>query len=89
MPEKTVKIVNRKGLHARSAAQLVAEAQTYDCRIELTTGGKSADCASMMNLMMLAAGLGSDVCVRTDGPDEQSALEAICALIEAGFHEGE
>ena len=85
MPEKFVTIVNRKGLHARSAAKLVALAKEYPCQIQLQASDKSADCASMMALMMLAAGIGTEVSVRADGPEEHEALEAICALIEASF----
>lgn len=87
MPEKFVTIVNRKGLHARSAAKLVALAKEYPCQVELVVADKSADGASMMALMMLAAGIGTEICVRTDGPQDHEAIEAICALIEAGFDE--
>lgn len=87
MPEKFVTIVNRKGLHARSAAKLVALAKEYPCQIQLQAADKSADCASMMALMMLAAGIGTELRVNTDGPEESHALEAICTLIAAGFDE--
>ncbi|BFM19726.1 HPr family phosphocarrier protein [Gilvimarinus japonicus] len=87
MPEKFVTIVNHKGLHARSAAKLVALAKEYPCQIQLQAADKSADCASMMALMMLAAGIGTEVCVRAEGPQDHAAVEAICALIEAGFDE--
>ncbi|WP_041522500.1 HPr family phosphocarrier protein [Gilvimarinus agarilyticus] len=89
MPEKFVTIVNRKGLHARSAAKLVALAKEYPCQVELIVADKSADGASMMALMMLAAGIDTEVCVRANGPREDEALEAICTLIEAGFDEQE
>jgi phosphotransferase system HPr (HPr) family protein len=87
MPEKLVTIVNRKGLHARSAAKVVALSKQYNCQVQLLVEDKAADCGSMMALMMLAAGLDTQVCVRTQGPDEQLALQALCALIEAGFDE--
>ncbi|WP_049723615.1 HPr family phosphocarrier protein [Gilvimarinus polysaccharolyticus] len=87
MPEKLVTIVNRKGLHARSAAKLVALGKEYPCQIQLQVADKTADCASMMALMMLAAGIGTDLWVRADGPQEEQALAAICALIESGFDE--
>lgn len=87
MAEKTVTIVNTRGLHARSAAKLVAAAKAFNCKIELQTNGKSADCNSMMALMMLAAGIGSKVNVCAQGDDEDVALDTICALINAGFDE--
>lgn len=89
MPERTVTIVNRKGLHARSAAKLVALTREYNCAVELRLPEKNADCASMMALMMLAAGLGTEICVYTNGEDSEAALDAVCALIESGFEESE
>lgn len=87
MPNRVVKIVNRKGLHARSAAKLVAVAKNYTCHIELNCNNKTADCNSVMALMMLAAGMGSELQVSTHGDDAEQALDAVCALIEAGFEE--
>jgi len=87
MPEQLVTIVNRKGLHARSAAQLVAIAKQYPCKIQLQVADKTADCNSMMALLMLAAGFDTKVNVYTRGPQESEALEAICSLIAAGFGE--
>lgn len=87
MPEKLVTIINRKGLHARSAAKVVALSKQYNCQVQLLVEDKTADCRSMMALMMLAAGVDTQVCVRAQGPDEQPALQALCALIEAGFDE--
>ncbi|HEY7886561.1 MAG TPA: HPr family phosphocarrier protein [Cellvibrionaceae bacterium] len=89
MAERTVTIVNARGLHARSAAKLVAAAKNFDCQIALHLGDKQASCDSMMSLMMLAAGLGSQLQVCATGTDEQCALDTICALIDAGFEEQE
>ncbi|MBU2885437.1 HPr family phosphocarrier protein [Gilvimarinus agarilyticus] len=87
MPTRVVTIINRKGLHARSAAKLVAVANQYDCQIELTCEGKNANCHSVMALMMLAAGLGKELHIATCGDNADQALEAICSLIESGFEE--
>lgn len=87
MPSRDVTIVNRKGLHARSAAKLVAVCKNYSCKIELVHDSKSADGNSVMSLMMLAAGLGTQLQVCTDGDDAEQALTAVCALIESGFEE--
>ena len=72
MAERCVTIVNTRGLHARSAAKLVAAAKPYNC---------------MMALMMLAAGMGTQVRVCAEGEDAEAALDSICALIDAGFDE--
>jgi len=87
MIERAVTIVNTRGLHARSAAKLVAAVKPYNCKIELRVSGKNADCSSIMALMMLAAGKGTEVFVCADGQDAEAALENICALIDAGFDE--
>ncbi|WP_020207966.1 HPr family phosphocarrier protein [Gilvimarinus chinensis] len=87
MPQRTVTIVNRKGLHARSSAKLVALAKELPCKVEIHHSDKIADCNSMMALMMLAAGLGSEVCVQAEGDGSDEALNAVCQLIEAGFDE--
>ncbi len=87
MAERCVTIVNSRGLHARSAAKLVSAAKPYRCKIELRVNDKSADCHSMMALMMLAAGMGTEVRVCAEGEDAETALDSICALIDAGFDE--
>ncbi|MDO3388356.1 HPr family phosphocarrier protein [Gilvimarinus sp. SDUM040013] len=87
MPSRDVTIVNRKGLHARSAAKLAAVAKNYTCKIELNHNAKKADCSSVMALMMLAAGIGTELKVCAEGKDANMALEAVCKLIEAGFEE--
>lgn len=87
MAERCVTIVNTRGLHARSAAKLVAAAKPYNCKIELRVNDKNADCTSMMALMMLAAGMGTQVRVCAEGEDAEAALDSICALIDAGFDE--
>lgn len=82
-----VGIVNRRGLHARAAAKLVTLAEQYSAEIEVTKDGQSVSARSIMGLMMLGAGQGSSVMLSADGPDAREALDAITALINAGFHE--
>lgn len=87
MLERRVKIVNTRGLHARSAAKIVAAAQAFECKIEFVVNEKIANCDSMMALMILAAGLGTNINVQCQGIDAAAALDAICALIDTGFEE--
>ncbi len=89
MLTKTVEIVNSRGLHARSAAKIVAAAQKFNSTIEIFAHNKKADASSMMSLMILAAGLGTPVKIKCQGADEAQALEAICTLINAGFDEND
>jgi len=83
----TVKIVNKKGLHARASAKMVEAAARFQCRITVTKDGQSVDARSIMGLMMLAAGLGSEVELEAEGADADEAMVAIVALVEAKFGE--
>jgi phosphocarrier protein len=85
----TVTIVNMRGLHARAAAKICETASRYASRIEVSKDGTSVGARSLMALLMLGAGRGSDVGLRAEGPDAEDALAAVKELIEAGFHEGE
>ena len=80
-------IVNRRGLHARAAAKLVTLAERFSATVEVAKDGQSVSARSIMGLMMLGAGPGSTVLLTADGFDAKEALDAIAALIEAGFHE--
>jgi phosphocarrier protein HPr len=82
-----VGIVNRRGLHARAAAKLVTLAERFSATVEIAKDGQSVSARSIMGLMMLGAGPGSTVTLTADGFDAKEALDAIAALIEAGFHE--
>jgi phosphocarrier protein len=82
-----VGIVNRRGLHARAAAKLVTLAERFSATVEIARDGQSVSARSIMGLMMLGAGPGSTVLLTADGFDAKEALDAIAALIEAGFHE--
>lgn len=82
-----VKIVNKRGLHARAAAKLVTLAEQYSANVEVAKDGQAVSARSIMGLMMLGAGIGSAVQLTAEGFDAREALDAIVALIEAGFHE--
>jgi phosphocarrier protein len=82
-----VVIVNALGLHARAAAKLVNLAKTFTCSIELCLGEKSVDAKSIMKVMMLAAGQGTVLTLRTSGEEEQDAFDAISTLIGDRFGE--
>ena len=84
---RTVKIVNRRGLHARAAARLVNAAEQFSASVDVVRDGQVVSARSIMGLMMLGAGMGSQIELRAEGFDAHEALEAISALIEAGFHE--
>ncbi len=82
-----VTIVNRRGLHARAAAKLVTLAEQFSASVDVAKDGQAVSARSIMGLMMLGAGIGSTVRLSAEGFDAKEALDAIAALIEAGFHE--
>lgn len=82
-----VTIRNSRGLHARAAAKLVALAEQYSACVNVLRDGQSVPAQSIMGLMMLGAGPGSQVTIEAEGWDAKEALEAITGLVEAGFHE--
>ena len=88
MLEKEIVITNRLGLHARASAKLVQLVQGFKSTVWLVSKGREVNAQSIMGVMMLAAGLGSPLTVRADGPDEESALTAVVALFERKFDEG-
>jgi phosphocarrier protein len=80
-------IRNRRGLHARAAARFVTLAERYGAAVDVLKDGQSVPARSIMGLMMLGAGQGSTIELRAEGWDAKEALEALAALIEAGFNE--
>ena len=84
---RTVAITNSRGLHARAAAKLVALAERYSACLNVSKGGQSVPACSIMGLMMLGAGQGSEIVIEAEGWDAKEALEAVAGLVEAGFHE--
>jgi len=84
---RSVTIPNSRGLHARAAAKLVALAERFSACVNVVRAGQSVPACSIMGLMMLGAGQGSEVVVEAEGWDAREALDAVAGLIEAGFHE--
>ena len=82
-------ISNKLGLHARASAKLTKLAGSYPCEVWMSRGERRVNAKSIMGVMMLAAGLGSVVVVETDGAQEQEAMNALLALINDKFGEGE
>ncbi|MCF3946015.1 HPr family phosphocarrier protein [Acidiphilium sp. AL] len=80
-------IRNKRGLHARAAAKLVTLAEKFSASVEVSRDGQSVSAQSIMGLMMLGAGPGSEIEISADGWDAKEALAAVLELIEAGFHE--
>ncbi len=87
--KKTLTIVNKLGLHARAATQLVQLANQFEAKIVLKKGDKEADASSVLGLMMLESHQGEQVDVLVNGCDAQAALAAIEELIEGKFNEDE
>jgi phosphocarrier protein HPr len=85
--EKQVPVTNRLGLHARPAAMFVRIASRYRSEIWVSKEGEEVNGKSIMGLMMLAAGQGSTLHIRCEGPDADKAMEELEALIKAGFNE--
>jgi len=89
MIRQTLVISNRLGLHARASAKLTKLAGTFRSEVHLSRNGRRVNAKSIMGVMMLAAGLGSEVEVETDGPDEAEAMAALRALVDGKFGEGQ
>lgn len=89
MLEQSIEIINKLGLHARASAKLVSTAARFSSRVELDFGGQKADAKSIMSVMMLAASKGSKMQIRTEGDDEQAAMDAVTGLINNLFDEEE
>lgn len=87
MVQKKTKVVNKLGLHARPAALLVTTASQFKAEVFFIKDGLRVNGKSIMGVMMLAAEVGSDITVETDGPDENEAAEALVKVIESGFGE--
>jgi len=84
---KRLTILNSRGLHARAAAKLVGVAERFSCHLSVSRDGNSVPAVSIMGLMMLGAGQGSEIELSAEGWDAKEAIEAVAALIEAKFHE--
>lgn len=82
-------IINKLGLHARAAAKLVGATAAFRCQIRAGTSSRLVDAKNIMAIMMLAASQGTELDLQFDGDDEESACEAVTALINNRFDEAE
>ncbi len=89
MIKSTLTISNKLGLHARASAKLTKLAGGYKSEVFLSRNGRRVNAKSIMGVMMLAAGIGSQVELETEGEDEQAAHDAITALVNDKFGEGQ
>ena len=89
MIKQTTTIVNQLGLHARASSKLTKLAGSFPCSVFMSRGGRRINAKSIMGVMMLAAGMGTQVEIEIDGPQEQEAMDALLALIADKFGEGQ
>ena len=89
MMRTEVTISNKLGLHARASAKLTKLAAAYPCEVWMSRGDRRINAKSIMGVMMLAAGIGAQLVVETEGEQEQEAMDALLALINDKFGEGE
>ncbi len=89
MIRTTLVISNKLGLHARASAKLTKLASSFKCEVFMTRNSRRVNAKSIMGIMMLAAGLGAEVELETEGADEQQATDAITALVNDKFGEGQ
>ena len=89
MIKTNITISNKLGLHARASAKLTKLAGSFPCDVFMSRGERRINAKSIMGVMMLAAGIGSQVELETDGDQEQQAMDALVALINDKFGEGQ
>jgi len=85
--QRSVEIVNKRGLHARASAKFVKLASDFDAEVTVTREGQIVDDRSIMGLMMLGAGPGCVLDIVAEGSEAQAALNALCELVQSGFDE--
>ena len=86
-PCARVTICNRKGLHARASAKFVRCAESFNATVYVTREDRTVGGTSIMSLMSLAAGPGTEIILRAEGPEGPEAIEALVALVQSGFGE--
>ena len=89
MIQSNIQISNKLGLHARASAKLTKLAGGFKSEIHLSRNGRRVNAKSIMGVMMLAAGLGTEVLIEVEGDDEQAAMDALRALVDGKFGEVE
>jgi phosphocarrier protein HPr len=89
MIKSNITISNKLGLHARASAKLTKLAGGFQSEVHLRRNERRINAKSIMGVMMLAAGFGAEIEIETDGADEQAAMDALRALIDSKFGEGQ
>ena len=89
MIQTSITISNKLGLHARASAKLTKLAGGFRSEVFMARGERRVNAKSIMGVMMLAAGNGTEVQIEVDGADEQAAMDALIVLINDKFGEGE
>jgi phosphocarrier protein len=84
---RTVEIVNARGLHARASAKFVKAAAQFDAEVKVSREGQTVDAQSIMGLMMLGAGPGSEIEIFAEGPDADAAVDGLAQLVADRFDE--
>ncbi len=85
--ERSIEIINKRGLHARASAKFVKLAADFDAEVTVSRDGQTVDARSIMGLMMLGAGPGSILELKAEGAEAQAALDALCELVASRFDE--
>jgi len=89
VPKAEIEIINKLGLHARASAKLTQLAGSFPCEVWVTRGERRVNAKSIMGVMMLAAGMGTEISIETIGEQEQEAMQALLKLIADKFDEGQ
>ena len=89
MLKQTTTVINKLGLHARASAKLTKIAGAFPCQVWLSKGERRVNAKSIMGVMMLAAGIASEIEIETDGDQEAQAMDALLTLLADKFGEGE
>ncbi|MEJ7138186.1 HPr family phosphocarrier protein [Amphibiibacter pelophylacis] len=89
MQQASITVSNKLGLHARASAKLTKLAGSFKSEVFLSRNGRRINAKSIMGVMMLAAGLGAEIEIEVNGPDEAEALAALLQLFEDKFGEGQ
>ncbi len=89
MIKSSILISNKLGLHARASAKLTKLAGSFASEVHLSRNGRRVNAKSIMGVMMLAAGMGTEIEIETEGEDAQAAMTAIRELIDGKFGEGQ
>ena len=89
MIKTRITISNKLGLHARASAKFTKLAGSFQSEVFLSRNERRVNAKSIMGVMMLAAGLGAELEIETQGPDEQVAMDALAALVNDKFGEGQ